>query len=176
MRRRALAIALLAAGLLLGFASSTWAHHGSEDNPQGLLDVPARAHAALAVDDCKPGDTLQWTWTVSGAEPPQVSTQLVWRDTAGREHPLEAEPAGQMFGTFVAPAGFAGGRLVWRNASDRPAVVRWSYGASVSFWRSPSVFLPAMIPVFLLLICLVIGAIVDTRRRHGRRLVTAGRH
>lgn len=158
--------------------SGVWALHGSEDVPSGRLIVPAGGSAAIPLDGADSGDRIQWTWTVAGGDPAQLSTWLHWVDGSGQEHSLAPDPSGQTFGSFVAPADFARGRLAWRNAGAEPVAVEWNYVASAPFWRRPDMFLPALIPVIFLVAAYSMSRVIDRRRRQSstrfHRVVESG--
>jgi hypothetical protein len=168
---------LIASWLILGWmgagAREAAALHGSEDTPKGTLAVPGGGSAWIPVQQTQPGDTLQWTWTVVSGSPDGVSALLVWTDDSGRLQQFAPGPAGQAFGTFFVPRTFQGARLVWRNPGTAAAEIRWEYGASAPFWQRPDMFLPALIPVILLLACYLIGRVIDRQARHRRHAVTA---
>jgi hypothetical protein len=147
------------------------AGHGSMDNPAGTLVIPGGGSAEIPVGQTRSGDTLQWMWQVLSGSPAGVVGILVWTDTAGREQEYAAGPDGQLFGTFVAPDEFRDARLVWRNAGAAEVQIHWTYGASPRFWRRPDIFLPAMIPVILLVGCYVAARAIDRRARRHRRAV-----
>ncbi|MEK7557540.1 MAG: hypothetical protein AAB538_06165 [Patescibacteria group bacterium] len=147
-----------------GWTNSAQAHEGTDTSHSGVLHVPSFGTAAVPVEGCKPGDTMQWTWGVATAYASTVSAKLLWTDTSGQEHTAPAEQAGQTFGTFVAPQDFANARLVWTNSNDTPAEIDWSYGAEAPFWRRPEMFLPAMIPILLIPVAYLLGRYVDRRR------------
>ena len=120
-------LAFLAVLALMGTgAPGTLAHHASADQPTGTLAVPAAGSASIPIEGTLPGDTLQWTWAKASAAPESLSARLVWMDSSGREHEFVPSLAGRTFGTFVAPEGFTGARLVWRNAGEVAAEVQWA--------------------------------------------------
>ena len=151
-------------------ASSAHAHHPSDDHPTGTLVVPAATSSWIQVEGTRPGDRLQWTWVATSGTTESLAVDLMVTDSFGRERTVLSSPAGQTFGTLVAPEGFTEARLVWRNGGDTDAEVSWAYGASAPFWRRPAMFLPALIPVFLIVACYAVGTIIDRarRRRHGQ--------
>jgi len=145
------------------------AHDGSEGSPSGITKVHAGASASLSIQAINPRDTLQWLWTAISGSPANLTTQLFWTDATGREHAVGPDPAGQPFGTFIAPADLAGARLVWRNNGNSPAEIHWTYGCSPHFWRRPDIYLPALIPVFLLIGAQVVGKAIDARGNRMQR-------
>lgn len=155
-------------------APSALAHHGSMDNPTGPLMIPPGGSASISIDKSVAGDTIQWTWTVAGVPPEKLSTQFIWTDSLGQVHALAPDPPGRTFGTFVAPEVFSGARLVWRNSAEAAVVGQWSYGASAPFWSRPNIFLPALIPVFLLIGCYGLARILDGRARRRRQAAMIG--
>lgn len=141
-------------------------HPISTDHPSGALAVPGDASAVLWIDGCRPGDTLQWRWTVASGSPAALSTQVRWHDASGRMLASPSDPAGQTYGTFVAPRDFHEGlALVWQNAGPAPVTVQWEYGVSPDFWRRPDILLPALIPVLLLIAAYAGGRLIDARAR-----------
>ena len=167
--RRSVVVFCTLFALIGARAPSVMAHHGSMDSPTGTLMVPPGGSTSISIDKSVAGDTIQWTWTVALIPPEKLSTQFIWTDSPGREHALAPDPPGQTFGTFIAPEDFSGARLVWRNTAEVAAVGQWSYGASAPFWNRPNIFLPAMIPVFLLAACYALAKIVDARTRRLRQ-------
>lgn len=150
-------------------AAASWAklaqaHEDTDTSHTGSLQVGARQTASVLIEGSEPGDTMQWNWAARTAEASNISAELLWTDISGQEHAASAEQAGQTFGTFVVPQNYAGARLVWINSSDAPATVEWSYGSSAPFWRRPSMFLPAMIPILLIPVAYLAGRYVDRVR------------
>ncbi|HSE96184.1 MAG TPA: hypothetical protein VLD61_09835 [Methylomirabilota bacterium] len=164
---------VLILGLALIGAPEAPAHHGSEDSPRGTLTVPSESSAEVPVLETRPGDRLQWTWTVVSGSPEHLLGLLAWTDAAGREQEFKPGPDGQTFGSLVAPDGFRDARLVWRNAGSGAVTIEWTYGASAPFWRRPDMFLPASIPVIFLVACYVVGRAIDRRARRLRAAAVA---
>ena len=175
MSARRSVVVLCAFFALIGArAPSALAHHGSMDNPTGPLMVPPGGATSILIDKTVAGDTIQWTWRVALIPPEKLSTQFIWTDSLGAEHALAPDPPGQTFGTFVAPEDFGGARLVWRNNAEVAAVGQWSYGASAPFWSRPNIYLPALIPVFLLIGCYGLARVLDGRGRRRRQTAIMG--
>jgi hypothetical protein len=161
--RRSVVVICTLFTLIGTWAPSALAHLGSMDNPSGPLMIPAGGSTSIPINQSVAGDTIQWTWSVALVPPEKLSTQVIWVDSLGQEHALAPDPPGRTFGTFVAPETLRGARLVWRNAGEVAAVGQWSYGASAPFWSRPNIYLPALIPVFLLIACYALAKVVDGR-------------
>jgi hypothetical protein len=165
--RRLLTLVFVLLIVLVPSARPARAHFGSMDNPRGVLTVPKGGSAWIQVQNSAPGDTIQWTWSIgitSAASEERVFAELVWTDSSGRQHTSDPASAGHTFGTFVAPRDFTSARVLWRNTDDVTATIQWGYGASAPFWGRPSLYLPAMIPIWLMIVAFVLGKAVDARK------------
>jgi hypothetical protein len=163
-------LALLA--LVSPGARGAAAHHASEDHPKGTFAIPAAGSGSIPIDGVRPGDRLQWTWTVASGNAEKVSAQLAWTASSGAEREL-SPPTSVPFGTFVAPDEFVAARLIWHNAGDAATEIEWAYAASAPFWRRPDIFLPALIPVLFVIACYAAGKTIDRRARRRRLAVGA---
>lgn len=159
--------------LLLNFAGTAQAIDIVRDNvPVGHLKVSPGDRGVLHLD-INPKDTLQWTWDEKDGQTELFSSQLIWTDDAGVEHELSPEPRGRTVGSFKAPSDLLGARLEWHNAGDVEAEVLWAYHSTASFWRRPELFLPAMLPLFLLAGAFYLGRKMDRRTRDARAELAA---
>lgn len=154
--------------LLLNCAGAAQAIDIVRDNvPVGHLKVLPGDRAVLYLD-INPKDTLQWTWDEKDGRTGQFSSQLIWTDVAGVEHELSPEPRGRTVGSFNAPSDLLGARLEWHNAGDVEGEILWAYHSTAWFWKRPELFLPAMLPLFLLVGAFYFGRKMDRRKRDAR--------
>ncbi|KAA3634034.1 MAG: hypothetical protein DWQ08_01095 [Proteobacteria bacterium] len=135
----------------------------SEKVPDGFLAIAAQGESTLFLD-VSAGELMQWTWSAHTGKAEDISTRLYWTDAEGADHETNPLPAGHTSGNFEAPDNLLGARLVWTNTGQSPAMIKWDYYSTAHFWRRPEYFLPALLPVFLVLLALHFGRRIDATR------------
>lgn len=166
MRRLPGAYATLALVLLAATTAPTASAHQGEPDP--IVETVTLAPGDVArvpVPQFEGHDTLAYSWTARGAVA-ALNASIAWIDLAGERHPHGRLDGETGEGVLRGHKELAGAEMLFTNEGTEGDVeITYSTLSSASFWRTPSLFLPALTPVILLVAAAAAGTWWDRRRR-----------